>query len=102
MLKKKKKKKESLNLTSSVNVTNDKSYKFQDEVTMSCNTGFSGNIVTAQCTGLNKWSHKTPTCTSKIFILAIYKYVIVESRLSTCHDNQWNNLKLQEQDYHTV
>ena len=94
--------KESLNLTSSVNVSNGKSYKFQDEVTMSCNTGFSGKIVTTQCTGVNKWSQKTPTCTGKIFIFAIYKYVIVESRLSTYHDNQWNNLKLQEHDYHTV
>jgi hypothetical protein len=32
---------------------------------MSCNDGFSGKIVTARCTGLNKWSEKTPTCTSK-------------------------------------
>jgi len=33
---------------------------------MSCNYGFSGNNVTARCTGLNTWSEKTPTCTSKI------------------------------------
>ena len=76
--------KESLHLTGSVTITNDKqSYKFQDQVTMSCNTGFIGRTVTTRCTGVNIWSQKTPTCTGKIFILAIYKSVIVESRLGT-------------------
>ena len=40
-------------------------YDFNGEVTMSCNDGFSDKIVTARCTGLNTWSEKTPTCTSK-------------------------------------
>jgi hypothetical protein len=50
---------------------------------MSCSDGFSGNNVTAQCTGVNKWSENTPTCIGKMFNLAIYKSIIVESRLST-------------------
>ena len=40
-------------------------YDFNEEGTMSCNGGFSGKIVTTRCTGLNTWSEKTPTCTSK-------------------------------------
>ena len=50
---------------------------------MSCSDDFSGNNVTTQCTGVNKWSENTPTCIGKMFNLAIYKSLIVESRLST-------------------
>ena len=34
---------------------------------MSCNYGFSGKTVTAQCTDVNTWSANIPTCTSAIF-----------------------------------
>jgi len=58
----------SLHLTRNANVTNIKqSYNFNEEVTMSCNYGFSGNNVTARCTDVNTWSANSPTCTSKIF-----------------------------------
>jgi hypothetical protein len=57
---------------------------------MSCSDDFSGSNVTAQCTGVNKWSENTPTCIGKMFILAIYKSLIVESRLSTVTKNQVN------------
>ena len=58
--------KASLHLSQNVNVTNDKqSYTFQEEVTMSCNNGFSGRTVTAGCTDVNTWSENTPTCTGK-------------------------------------
>jgi len=58
-----------LQLTQHVNVRNDKqNYNFQEEVTMSCNRGFSGKTVTARCTDVNNWSENTPTCRGKIFI----------------------------------
>ena len=59
----------SLLLALNVNVTNVKqSYIFNEEVTMSCNYGFSGNTVVARCTDVNTWSEKTPNCTSNNFI----------------------------------
>ena len=62
---------------------------------MSCSDGFSGNNVTARCTGVNKWSHKTPTCIGKMFILAIYKSLIVES--------MFNKIKYSTMEiYHTL
>ena len=58
--------KTSLHVTHNVNVTNDKqSYDFNEEVTMSCNYGFTGNNVTTRCTDVNTWSNNTPTCTGK-------------------------------------
>ena len=58
--------KSSLHLTPKVNVRNDKQrYDFNEDVTMSCNTGFTGKAVTARCTDVNTWSENTPTCTSK-------------------------------------
>ena len=59
----------SLNLTQSVNVTNfTQNYTFQEGVTMSCNTGYSGKTVRARCTDINKWSQNSPTCTGKTLI----------------------------------
>lgn len=59
-------------LTQNVNITNDKpSYNFKEEVSMSCNDGFSGKTVTKRCSDLNIWSEKTPNCTSKMFRLII-------------------------------
>lgn len=53
-------------------MTNNKqSYDFNEKVTMSCNTGFSGITVTARCIDANIWSEYTPTCTSKSFCLVI-------------------------------
>ena len=59
--------KTALQLSHNVTVRNDQqSYKFQDEVTMSCNYGFSGDNVTARCIYVNTWSQNSPTCTSKM------------------------------------
>ena len=55
--------KSSLHLTPNVNVRNDKqSYDFNEEVTMSCNTGFTGKNMTSWCIDVNTWSKNTPTC----------------------------------------
>jgi hypothetical protein len=59
--------KTSLQLSHNVTVRNDQqSYIFQENVTMSCNYGVSGNNVTAQCTDVDKWSANSPNCTSKM------------------------------------
>ena len=58
----------SLHLTRNVNVINyKKSYDFNDEVTMTCNTGFCGKTVTSRCTDVDTWSANQPTCTCQIF-----------------------------------
>ena len=59
--------KTSLQLSYRVTVRNDQqSYTFQENVTMSCNYGFSGNNVTAQCIDVDKWSANSPICTGNI------------------------------------
>lgn len=80
--------KSSLHLTPNVNVRNDKQrYNFNDEVTMSCNTGFIGKTVTARCTDVNAWSKNTQTCTSKFFHSILFKQLRVVRRL-TRHSNK--------------
>ena len=51
-------------------MTNNKqSYDFNEKVTMSCNTGFSGRTVAARCIDVNIWSEYSPTCANKSFRL---------------------------------
>ena len=70
---------------------------------MSCNYGFIGKTVTARCTDADLWSTNIPTCRRKNFILAIFKSVIIEGRLSTVlRHSMNNNLKIKEHDFHTV
>jgi len=57
---------------------------------MSCNTGFSGKTVTARCTDVNTWSENSPYCTSKMFIIVIFKPVIVDGKYWTQYSNQSN------------
>jgi hypothetical protein len=62
----------SLNITEDMHaIEHAQNYNFNETVTMSCISGFIGITVTSQCTDVNKWSHKPPTCTSKILFLAI-------------------------------
>ena len=78
--------KTSLQLSHNVIVRNDQqSYKFRDEVTMSCNYGFSGNNVTAQCTGVDTWSANSPNCTSKILYFGNISTYRTDRRLSSQH-----------------
>ena len=62
----------SLNLTEDIHVIKYvQNNNFNETVTMSCIYGFIGTTVTLQCTDVNKWSNKSPICTSKILCLAI-------------------------------
>ena len=64
--------KASLHLTPLVNVQNDKeTYNFQENVTISCNSGYSDKTVISRCTNVNTWSEYSPTCTGKIFSLVL-------------------------------
>lgn len=74
--------KSSLQLTPNANVRNDKqSYDFHEEVTMSCDDGYSGRTVTARCTDVNTWSATSSYCTRKFFRSILLKPASVVGRL---------------------
>jgi hypothetical protein len=76
----------SLNLTEGINVMkNTDRYNYREMVTMSCKSGFTCTSVTSRCTDVNKWSHKSPTCTSKTLLSAISTPNQWKGKLSTHH-----------------
>ena len=61
----------SLNLNQYVIITKEqkKSYEFQENVTLSCKSGFTRKSMTTRCTDVDTWSPNIPLCTSKFVIM---------------------------------